>query len=140
MKKLKELTLLEGEEVLYEIEGNAYTDSPNPLVKLLIGIFRILWLIFGVKLKTYIVATQRRIIRVDKHSILWGLIPRDTTVSTLNKHTILSVGYSQAIRWFFFKTIYFKMENMTEKILITYKGSLKDVSDLVHKMSELVSE
>jgi len=29
-------------EKLYQIEGNAYTDSANPLTKLLIGIFRIL--------------------------------------------------------------------------------------------------
>ena len=108
MSKLKEVILLENEENLYQIEGNAYTDSPNPLVKLITSIFRIIWIILGIKLKTYIVVTNRRIIRVDKKTILWGIIPSDAVVSTLNKRTIQSVGYSKAVRWLFFKTIYFK--------------------------------
>ena len=140
MKKLKEIVLLENEEKLYQIEGNAYTDSANPLTKLIIAIFRIIQLILGIKLNTYIVVTNRRIIRVDKKTILWGIIPSDTGVSTLNKRTIQSVGYAKAVRWLFFKTIYFRLENMTENILITYKGSLNEVSDIVHKISELVSE
>lgn len=140
MKKLKEIILIENEEKLYQIEGNAYNDSPNPLIKLVNSIFRIFWLIFGIKLITYIVVTNRRIIRVDKKTILWGIIPSDTTVSTLNKRTIQSVGYAKAVRWLFFKTIYFRLENMTENISITYKGSLNEVSDIAHKISELVSE
>ena len=140
MKKLKEIVLIENEEKLYQIEGNAYTDSANPLTKLIIAIFRIIWLILGIKLKTYIVVTNRRIIRVDKKTILWGIIPSDTIVSTLNKKTIQSVGYAKAVRWLFFKTLYFRLENMTENISITYKGSLDDVAGIVHKISELVSE
>lgn len=140
MSKLKELVLLENEENLYQIEGNAYTDSPNPLIKLIASILRLFWIILGIKLKTYIVVTNKRIIRVDKKTIFWGMIPKDTIVSTLNKKTIQSVGYSKAVRWLFFKTVYFRLENMTENILITYKGSVNDVSDMVLKISELVSE
>ncbi|MBE9467905.1 MAG: hypothetical protein IMY72_06220 [Bacteroidetes bacterium] len=140
MSKLKEVILLENEETLYQIEGNAYTDSPNPLVKLMTSLFRLFWIILGIKLKTYIVVTNRRIIRVDKKTILWGIIPSDTTVSTLNKRTIQSVGYAKAVRWLFFKTIYFKLENMTENISITYKGSMDEVSNIVQKISEIVSE
>ena len=140
MKKLKEIVLIDNEEKLYQIEGNAYTDSANPLTKLIIAIFRIIWLILGIKLKTYLVVTNRRIIKVDKKTILWGIIPSDTIVSTLNKRTIQSVGYAKAVRWLFFKTINFRLENMTENFSITYKGSLDEVSDMVHKISELVSE
>ncbi len=140
MKNLKEIVLLENEEKLYQIEGNAYTDSANPLTKLLIGIFRIFWIILGIKQKTHIVITNRRIIKVDKKTVLWGIIPSDTIVSTLNKRTIQTVGYAKAVRWLFFKTIYFRLENMTENISITYKGSLDDVSSIVYKISELVSE
>jgi hypothetical protein len=94
----------------------------------------------GVKLKTYIVVTNRRIIRIDKTTILWGAIPKDTVVSTLNKKTVQTVGYSKAIRWFFFKTVYFQLENMTETIRITYKGSLENISNTVSEISRLVSE
>lgn len=140
MSKLKELILFENEQQLYQLEGNAYTDSPNPLVKLISSLIRLIWLIFGVKLRTYIVVTDRRIIRIDKKTIFWGLIPKDTVVTTLNKRNILSVGYAQAIRWFFFKTVYFSLEGMTEKLNITYKGSLKEIADIALKVSELVSE
>lgn len=140
MSKLKEVVLFEGEESLYEIKGNAYTDSPNPLVKLIVSLLRIIWIILGVKLKTYIVVTNKRVIRVDKKTILWGIIPKDTVVSTLNKKTILSVGYAKAVRWLLFKTIYFKLENMTEQVNITYKGKIKDIADITLKISELVSE
>ena len=140
MSKLKEVVLFENEESLYEIQGNAYTDSPNPLVKLIVSILRIIWIILGVKLKTYIVVTNKRVIRVDKKNILWGMIPKDTVVSTLNKKTIQSVGYAKAVRWLFFKTIYFRLENMTEMVNITYKGALNDIADMTLKISELVSE
>ena len=140
MSKLKEVVLLENEETLYQIQGNAYTDSANPLIKLITSIFRIIYIILGVRLKTYIVVTNRRIIRVDKKTVLWGIIPSDTVVSTLNKRTIQSVGYAKAVRWLFFKTIYFKLENMTENITITYKGSMDEVANIVQKISEIVSE
>jgi len=140
MSILKEVILFDNEEILYKIKGNAYTDSPNPLVKLIVSLLRIIWIIIGVKLKTYIVVTNKRVIRVDKKTILWGLIPKDTVVSTLNKKTIQTVGYAKSVRWLFFKTIYFKLENMTEMINITYKGKIKDLAEMTHKVSELVSE
>ncbi|MEA3497285.1 MAG: hypothetical protein U9R42_14755 [Bacteroidota bacterium] len=140
MSKLKEVILLENEEVLYQIEGNAYTDSPNPLVKLMTSIFRIFWIILGIKLKTHIVVTNRRIIQVNKRTILWGIIPSDTGVYNLNKKTIQSVGYEKLVRWLFFKTIYFTLINMNAGIKITYKGSINDVSNIAQKISEMVSE
>ena len=40
MPRLKELILLDGEEILFELEGNAYTMSPNPIIKLIVSILR----------------------------------------------------------------------------------------------------
>ncbi|MCK4311398.1 MAG: hypothetical protein KAW88_01540 [Candidatus Cloacimonetes bacterium] len=139
-KELKEVVLFDGEEISCQLEGNAYTSSPNPLVKLMTSIFRIFWIILGIKLKTYIIITNLRIIQVDKKTILWGIIPSDTAVTTLNKRTIQSVGYTKAVRWLFFKTIYFSMSNMVATTNITYKGSLSDISEIVQKVSELVSK
>ncbi len=84
--------------------------------------------------------TNKRIIQVDKRTILWGIIPSDTSVLTLNKRTIQSVGYAKAVRWFFFKTIYFSMSNMVSTTKITYKGSLDEVAEIVKSVSELVSK
>ena len=49
MVKLKEFSLLEGEEVLQQIEGDAYNDSPNPIMRLIAAVVRIIWLILGVR-------------------------------------------------------------------------------------------
>ena len=139
-KEIKEVVLMDNEQIKCQIEGNAYTDSPNPMIKLIIAIFRILSIILGVKLRTYIVITNKRIIQVDKRTVLWGIIPADTSVVTLNKRTIQSVGYAKAVRWFIFKTIYFTMANMISTTKVTYKGSLDEVAEIVKTVSQLVSE
>jgi hypothetical protein len=135
---LSEVILLPGEEVQFQIEGNAYTDSPNPLVKLIVAIFRFIGKLFGSSFRTYLVITNKRVIRVDKEKSFW-VIPRNTSVRTIAKSAIREVGYAQAVRWFVFKTLYFQMQTVTENTSIAYQGSLKDVNDLVTKVSELIA-
>lgn len=139
-KTPKELILMTDETIVSQITGNAYTDSPNPLIKLLSAIFRIFWIILGIKLTTYIIATNKRIVQIDKKTILWGIIPSDTLVRTLNKNTIQSVGYSYVVRWFFFRTSYFDIQNMTESIHVTYDGPRDELSKIVAELSELVAK
>ena len=62
MVKLKEFSLLEGEEVLQQIEGDAYNDSPNPIMRLIAAVVRIIWLILGVRFRAYIIVTNMRIV------------------------------------------------------------------------------
>ncbi len=139
-KQLKELVLFEGEKVLYQVEGNAYTDSSNPFDKLIMFFVKIIWLIMGIKLKTYMVATDRRIIQVDKRTILWGMITGNVSVITLNKRTVQSVGYAHVVRWFVIRTSYFILANMTSVIHITYKGNRDELGNIVAEFSRLVSE
>ena len=61
----KEIILLDGENVIDMLEGNAVTDSPNPLVKLISFIIGIFALLMGVRLKTVIVLTDKRLIRMN---------------------------------------------------------------------------
>ena len=139
MTNLKELILLDGENILFQLEGNAYTESPNPLVKAIAAIFRAFGKLFGWSLRTYIVITNKRILRVDKEKIFWA-IPRNTTVLTLPKTAIREVGYEQAIRLLFFKTLYFRFETFTEKTKIAYSGSLDEINDLVSKVTEMIAD
>ncbi len=139
-KQLKELVLFEGEEVLYQIEGNAYTSSNNPIEKLMAAIVKLFWMIFGVKLKTHIVATNKRVIQIDKKTILWGMMTGDVSVITLNKATIQSVGYRHVVRWFFIKTSYFALVNTMSRLDITYKGKKDELGTLVAEFSRLVLE
>lgn len=136
-ENIKEIILLEGEQNLFQIEGNAYTESPNPLVKLFASITRLIGRLFGWSLKTYIVVTNKRVIRVDKEKILW-VIPRNTVVLTLSKSSIREVGYAQAVRWLFFKTLYFRIQTYTENTSIAYKGSLAELNNVVLNVTELL--
>ncbi len=137
-EKLKEVVLLEGENILFQIEGNAYTESPNPLVKLLASFTRLIGKLLGHSLRTYIVVTDKRVIRVDKEKSFW-VIPKNTVVLTLTKSSIKEVGYAQAVRWLFVKTLYFQLQTLTENTKIAYTGSLEEVNKIVLKVSEIIS-
>ena len=134
MTKLKEFTPLDGENVLTQIEGDAYNSNPNPIAQLMAAIMKIFWLIFGVKWRTYIIVTNQRIVQVNKKTILWGILPGETGVLTLNKLAIQYVGYAMASRWFIFRKYYFLLANASGLLSITYKGS----SDELIKACQIV--
>lgn len=138
MAQLDELILFDDEEISFQLEGNAYTESPNPILKLIASIIRLIGLLLGWSLRTYIVITNKRIIRIDKEMIFW-VIPRNIVVLTLTKSSVKEVGYAQARRWLFIKTLYFKMQTYTENTSIAYKGSLKEINDIVTKVAKLIS-
>lgn len=138
MKNLKEFTPLEGEHVLEQIEGDAYNDSPNPIVRIIIAIARLIWLILGVKWKTYIIITNLRIVEIDKKTILWGILPGATTVLTLNKQSVQSVGYAMASSWFIFRKFYFLLANTSGVIRITYQGDAESLRRACSQIDQLV--
>lgn len=140
MKALKEFKELEGENVLEQIEGDAYNDSPNPIVRLVMSIVRIILLILGVKLRTYVIITNLRIVQVTKKTVLWGFLPGDTEVLTLNKKSIQSVGYAMATSWFIFKKYCFLLTNASGVIRITYNGKLEDLERACGRIDKLVAE
>ena len=60
--------------------------------------------------------------------------------SHIAKSSIREIGYAQAVRWLFIKTLYFRMETFTEKTMIAYKGSLKEINDIVSKVAKLITD
>ena len=121
MKKLKEFTPLEGENVLTLIEGNAWNDNPNPIVQLIMFYVKIVYFILGIRFRTYIIVTDRRIVQVDKKRILW-LIPVAVRVITLNKSSIQSAGWAMASSWLIFRKYYFVLANTRNYVKIIYEG------------------
>ncbi len=140
MANLKEFTLLEGETIVAQIEGNAWNTNPNPIAQLIAGIAKIFWAILGIKLKTHIVATNLRIVRIDKKTILWGMLPGAATVLTLNKSTIQSVGYAMRSSWFIFRKHYFLLANMSAELQLTYSGSKKDLVEACRLIDGIVTQ
>ena len=127
--------LFPGEKKLFEISGNAYTLSSNPLQKFISSIFAIIMKIFGLSLKTFIIVTNSRVIRVDKRKTFW-IIPRSTSVMTISKGSIFQIGYQQEVRWFIFKTTYFVVQTVNSSTLIAYKGD--NVNKDIARMTKII--
>ncbi|HIZ85708.1 MAG TPA: hypothetical protein IAC04_04380 [Candidatus Coprenecus stercoravium] len=137
--KIKELSLLEGENVIDCIEGNAWNDNPNPLMRLWMLIVRIFWLIFGVRIRTYLVVTNFRAVEIDRKTILWGLLKGSFVVMTLNRHSISSVGYGMDSSWFISRKYYFAMANASGDIKMTFKGNKEDLFRFCANMDRLIA-
>ena len=141
MKNLvKEFKQLDGEKVLAHIEGNAWNDSPNPIATLISAIMRIFFAILGVQLRTYVIATNLRIVRIDKKTILWGMLPGAIDVVTLNKSSIQSVGYAMASSWFIFRRYYFLLANASGVLRLTYKGDNEDLIEACNVIDSVVAQ
>lgn len=140
MTNLKEFVQMEGETILAQIEGDAYNSSPNPLAKLWGAIVRIVGMVFGIKYRTYIIATNLRIVQIDKKTILWGMLPGATDVITLNKRSIQSVGYAMASSWFVFRSFYFLLANTSGTLRITYKGGQDELIAACREIDKVVCE
>jgi len=138
-ENVKEVILKDGEKTLFQIEGNAYTESPNPIVKLLAAIVRVIGKLFGWSMKTYIVVTNKRIIRVDKEKILW-VIPKNIIVLTLPKNSIREIGYAQTVRFLIFKTLYFRLQTHSENTSISYNGTVEELNKIITQVTDLVIE
>lgn len=108
MKNLDEVILFDGEQILNKLEGDAYNDDPNPLMRLAGFFTKIIFFVLGISQKVYFVQTSHRILLVEKGMILW-FIPRDTKSISLSREAIDYVGYTQARRWLFFKSLYFNL-------------------------------
>ena len=141
VNKKMEFTLLDGEEILTEIEGTL-SFSPHPMMRIFFFLLRIWWAIIGKKLRIYIVITNLRIVKITKKTLLWGLLLGSISVDTLKKSTILSVGYSMESSWFVFRRYYFKVSNSNvfDSIRIVYKGKKEKLLEACRIMDKLVTQ
>jgi hypothetical protein len=139
MKKIKEFTPFEGENVLTLIEGNAWNDNPNPFVQIIMFLVKIVSFILGIRSRAYIIVTDRRIVQVDKNRVLW-LIPVAVSVLTLNKSSIQSFGWEMASSWLIFRKYFFVLENQAGRVKITYSGGKEKLIEDCRILDSVVSQ
>ena len=139
LKEVKELTLLEGETLVDGVQGDAWNDSPNPIARLISAIAKILWLILGIRLRTYVVVTNLRIVQIERKTILWGLLKGNFLVLTLNRNSISSVGYGMQSSWFISRKYYFALANASGLTKITYKGSKEQLAQFCSNLDKLIA-
>ena len=119
---------MDGEQILHKIEGDAYNEYPNPLMKLAGKIDKVVSKIFGKSKRVYFVQTTHRVLLVEKGMIFWKF-PRDIVSTALSKDAIDTVGYTQARRWLLFKSLYFNLSLRSgQNYEIHYEGKLPDLA------------
>lgn len=128
MSDLKEIILMDGEQILHKMEGDAYNNDPNPIMKLLGKVDKVLSKLYGKSQKVYFVQTTHRILLVEKGMIFWKF-PRDIVSKALSKDAIDTVGYTQARRWLVFKSLYFNLSLRSgQSYEIQFDGKLADLA------------
>jgi len=133
----KYISIFEGEEVLKEVEGNAYNQDTNPLARLIGNIVRIISIILGFRMKTHIVITNKRVIRIDFKKVLW-FINKGAKVMSMTPRSIGSVGYSNERVYLLFKSRFFILNTTTEQVYIKFKGNDSLLQDTVNQVSQLL--
>ncbi|WP_417335816.1 hypothetical protein [Halobacteriovorax marinus] len=136
MSDLKEVMLINGEQILHKLQGDAYNQDPNPLMKVFGKIKGVFCKIFGISQKMYLVQTSHRFLLVDKGMIFWKF-PRDTRTIALSPAAIDYVGYTQARRWVVFKSLFFNIGLRNgEGYEIKFDGTLPELVNVSNSINE----
>jgi len=133
----KYISIFDGEEILKEVEGNAYNQDSNPLARLIGTIIRIISIILGFRMKTHIVITNKRVMRIDFKKVLW-FINKGVKVMSMTPRSIGSVGYSNERVYLLFKSRFFILNTTTEQVYIKFKGNDALLKDTVNQVSGLL--
>jgi len=122
MEFQKYIALTDGEELLREIEGDAYNMDSSPIARLLGTVIRFISVIFGYRKKVYIIVTNKRVIKLEFDKMFW-VLDKGVRAMSITPRAIKSVGYAFIRNWLIFKTRYFVMNSDEEYVFIKFKGN-----------------
>ncbi|MCW7491969.1 hypothetical protein ND860_18200 [Leptospira levettii] len=89
---MKELTLLPGEEKVFELEADFWNRGSNPIQRFFGNVARIISRIFGHKIHGKLIITNMRAMEV-RETIDWYCFVTNTNVKLLTKTSIKEIGY-----------------------------------------------
>lgn len=136
MSDLKEVMLMEGEQILHKLEGDAYNEDPNPIMKVVGKVKKVLCKVFGISQRMYFVQTTNRFLVVEKGMIFWKF-PRDTKNIALTPSSVDYIGYTQARRWIVFKSLYFNFAMRNgQSYEIKFDGTLNDLVEVSNSINK----
>ena len=91
--------LKEGEQVVANLKGNSYTNSSNPIVRLVMAFVRIVSAIMGSPTRTSVVCTNKRLILETTQKILW-VFDYSSEITAVAPRGVMQVGYSFKRSWY----------------------------------------
>lgn len=101
----QELVLIPGEEIIWKGQANMFFRSPNPLVKIMMFIMKILMFVVGQRVTGTLVITSQRVFFTYNKFFLWFFRYASGRIMLSNKR-IAAISYGfEASFLVFFKTI-----------------------------------
>ena len=86
---------MEGEKLVMEIEAELWARSPNPIMRLIGAIKKIISMILGFRIKGFLIITDRRVIEV-RRQIRWYCITTGKIVKYVLPSSVKEIGYTKA--------------------------------------------
>ncbi|EKR73091.1 hypothetical protein LEP1GSC041_1451 [Leptospira noguchii str. 2006001870] len=136
---MKEITLLPGEEKVFELEADFWNRGSNPIQKFIGNFMRIIAKIFGTKIRGKLVITNLRALEM-KETVQCYCIPTKREVKLLTKNSIKEVGYEMdKICLVFCPTYSLYYEAHTQSTTIAVQnGSDEQMLDLLAKFYNVI--
>ncbi len=133
------MPLREDENDLASIEGDAYNQSANVIMRMLGFIIRIMAFLTGSSKRIYLTVTNNRIITVEVNKMLWFI---DGTVRSRSytPRSVSATGYELARSLIVFKTHYLLFSSGSESYLIKSRGGQPKVMELVSEITALAEK
>jgi hypothetical protein len=133
----KYISISENEEILKEIEGDAYNQDSNPIARMIGTIIRVVSIMLGMRMKTHIIITSTRVIRLDFQKMFW-IFNKGVKAMSITPRSIGSVGYSNERVFLIFKSRYFILNTSTEQVYIKFQGNDSMLLDTVNQVSNML--
>ena len=136
MSDNKYLQLSDGETELSRLEGNAYTVSSNPIVRIVMFFVGIIQFLIGSKSKVLVVSTSERLVIIQNQKFLW-FFDASVSVRTVFPRGIVQTGYSMARSMIFFKTHYLSMSSGGTSEIFSSKSGKNGVDEMIRMIKSL---
>lgn len=117
MANLKSGIILgDDEKLVMELEAELWATSSNPIARAFGFVLRIIYFIFGFKLKGYLVITDKRVIEVRAAKACW-IFNRSKDIKYVLPSSVKEVGYIKegTVCGCFCQAYYFYYESWTQR-------------------------
>jgi hypothetical protein len=117
------INLVEGENLIVELEAELWATSSNPIAQLIGTIRRVIAAILGFKKKGFLVITDKRVVELY-NQIQCYVFNTGRTVKYVLPSSVKEIGYEKLTTCgFFCPAYYLYYEGFTQKTRILLKGS-----------------
>jgi hypothetical protein len=134
----KYMPLTNNETILASLEGNAYTQSHNIIMKLVAFFVRIISVILGMPRKVYIFATENRVITIETSKWLY-FFDGSIRARSYTPRSISNIGYVFK-REGIFKSHYLEFSSGSTNYLIKSKEGKEKVYEILEKLVNMAEK